>query len=176
MLVSMSWALIGTGLIFNVQPLYAEKQTVQLSPEFAITCFFVAVAFSQLVGGVLADRLPLHRLLLLATFGMVFSLLMLWACSGRCFFLSYAAYGLAQGLIQAVGSTVWVRYFGREHLGKLKSGAMMAMVAGSSVGPLLMSLTKDIGWNYNVSLLGFLALALLNTAAASTLRPPSPAR
>lgn len=171
-LISMSWALIGTGLIFNVQPLYAEKVRGFLSPEFAVTCFFTAVALSQLVGGFLADRYPLHRLMLVATLGMCLSLILLWFFSGLTFFLAYALYGVVQGVIQAVGSTVWVRYFGRRSIGKIKSGAMMAMVAGSSVGPLLMSLAKDLGWTFSLSMLGFLGIAILNVAAATALRPP----
>ncbi len=171
-LISVSWALIGTGLIFNVQPLYAEKVQGLLSPEFAVTCFFSAVALSQLVSGFLADRYPLHRLMLLATLGMCLSLILLWFFSGFTFFLAYALYGVVQGMIQAVGSTVWVRYFGRRSIGKIKSGAMMAMVAGSSVGPLVMSLAKDLGWTFSLSMLVFLGIAALNVAAAAALRPP----
>ena len=171
-LISMSWALIGTGLIFNVQPLYAEKVHGFLSAEFAVTCFFTAVALSQLISGFLADRYPLHRLMLLATLGMCLSLILLWFFGGFTFFLAYALYGVVQGMIQAVGSTVWVRYFGRRNIGKIKSGAMVAMVAGSSVGPLLMSLAKDLGWTFSLSMLGFLGIAILNVVAATTLRPP----
>lgn len=171
-LISMSWALIGTGLIFNVQPLYSEKVHGFLSAEFAVTCFFTAVALSQLISGFLADRYPLHRLMLLATLGMCLSLILLWFFGGFTFFLAYALYGVVQGMIQAVGSTVWVRYFGRRNIGKIKSGAMVAMVAGSSVGPLLMSLAKDLGWTFSLSMLGFLGIAILNVVAATTLRPP----
>ena len=171
-LISMSWALIGTGLIFNVQPLYQEKARGLLSPEFAVTYFFTAVAISQLVGGFLADRFPLHRLMLAATIGMCCSLLLLWTFVGISFFIAYTLYGVVQGIIQAVGSTVWVRYYGRKNIGKIKSGAMMAMVAGSSVGPLVMSLAKDLGWTFNLSMLGFLILAGINGLAAVVLRPP----
>ena len=171
-LIKTSWALIGTGLIFNVQPLYVEKAQGYFSPEFAVTCFFTTVAISQLVGGLLADRLPLHHLIFAATMGMCSSLILLWLFVGVPFFLAYALYGAVQGIIQAVSSTIWVRYFGRKNIGRIKSGAMVAMVAGSSIGPLVMSLAKDLGWTFSLSVLAFLILAVINGLAATVLRPP----
>ncbi|MEC8433854.1 MAG: hypothetical protein VXZ54_12950, partial [Planctomycetota bacterium] len=52
------------------------------------------------------------------------------------------------------------------------SGAMVAMVAGSSIGPLVMSLAKDLGWTFSLSVLAFLILAVINGLAATVLRPP----
>ena len=104
--------------------------------------------------------------------GMCSSLILLWLFVGVPFFLAYALYGAVQGIIQAVSSTIWVRYFGRKNIGKIKSGAMVAMVAGSSIGPLVMSLAKDLGWTFSLSVLAFLILAVINGLAATVLRPP----
>ena len=49
---------------------------------------------------------------------------------------------------------------------------MVAMVAGSSIGPLVMSLAKDLGWTFSLSVLAFLILAVINGLAATVLRPP----
>jgi MFS-type transporter involved in bile tolerance (Atg22 family) len=79
--------------------------------------------------------------------------------------------GSAQGLWGGLGNTVWVRYFGREHLGKIRGSVWTAAVAGSSVGPFLMGLSYDLSGDFFISLIGF-AIFLFGLAVAGIWATP----
>jgi MFS-type transporter involved in bile tolerance (Atg22 family) len=74
--------------------------------------------------------------------------------------------GIGQGLFAAVNNTVWVRYYGRAHLGRIRGTVAMAMVAGSSAGPFIMGATHDLTGSYQFSLLLFIAILLLLAGAS----------
>ena len=63
--------------------------------------------------------------------------------------------------------TVWARYFGRVHLGKIRGTVWTATVAGSALGPPIMGLAKDYLGSFAPALwlfatfYGILALAAL---------------
>jgi len=182
--LNVVWSMVGTSLIFDVQALgqtmvgsdLAKTAWGDVPVDAANTSFFVAVGVMNLVGGFLADRYSLLRLLRLALLGMVIGLLTLqfgfsgWG--GLAFFAAYAIYGLAQGLLSAVSSTIWPRFFGRAHLGKIRGGAMMAMVAGSSLGPLLMGLAFDNTGAFSLPLRIYTLLTIVGWLGAAFLKPP----
>jgi MFS-type transporter involved in bile tolerance (Atg22 family) len=80
--------------------------------------------------------------------------------------------GISQGLFGAVNNTVWVRYFGRAHLGHIRGSVAMAMVAGSSAGPFIMGATYDLFGSYQVSLSLFIALLIPLSIATFWASPP----
>ena len=166
------WSMIGTAVIFEVQPLAAAKQADMFSPESACTIMFVGVAAMTLIGGFLSDRLALNRLLSVSILGIVVGLATLLLTTGNYFFVAFGIIGLSQGLLLAVGNTIWVRYFGRRHLGKIRGGSVMTMVAGSSLGPLLLGLGVDLTGSYAATLWFFLLTAILAFVATLFLRPP----
>ena len=84
--------------------------------------------------------------------------------------------GIGQGLFWAVNNTVWVRYYGRAHLGRIRGSVAMAMVAGSSIGPFIMGATYDLFGSYQVSLNLFIALLLPLAIAALWATPPALSR
>ena len=95
---------------------------------------------------------------------------------GDYLFLAYAVVGLSQGLMLAVDSTVWVRYFGRIDFGKIRSGGMMAMVVGSSLGPVIVGVGVDWSGSYNPPFVLFAIVAAAVLTAVLFLRPPAVAQ
>ena len=172
LLVMASWALIGTAFIFDVQAFAADRGAKLYKPEVASFILFMAAAAMQFVGGFLADILPLRRLISFAISGILVSILMLAFLRGDLFFVAYGLFGLSQGLLVSVSATIWVRYFGRTHLGKIKGGAMMAMVAGSSGGPLIMGYCFDLTGGYEIPLMVFTVLACVSFLASLLLISP----
>jgi MFS family permease len=81
-------------------------------------------------------------------------------------------FGLGQGLIGVVGSTVWVRYYGRKHLGKIRGSIFTFTIAGTSLGPFVMGVTFDRFGSYRASLLIFLLLLIPIALAALLATPP----
>ena len=50
---------------------------------------------------------------------------------------------MGSSLALAVSETVWVRYYGRQHLGKIRGITYAIGVAASGLGPFLMGLSFD---------------------------------
>jgi MFS family permease len=122
----------------------------------------LATATTQLVGGMLADYLAM-RYLLSAAMGMLCIACMKLADPADMseLLFGYGVFGLAQGLISVVGATVWARYFGRTHLGKIRGISLTAAVAASAIGPVIMSISADYLGGFGQSLWLFTLLSAM---------------
>ena len=178
LLVSAStWALIGTGLIFHLVALFEAYGLSESAAKRANTFLAFGMASMQIVGGILADRLPIRWILVTAV-GMI-----ALACSvmalgngalgnGTLLTIGFALFGCAQGLKSIVVGTVWPRYFGRRHLGKLRGTSLTAAIAGSSVGPVIMGLSADYWSGFVPSLWVFAVWAAGVAIACIWATPP----
>ena len=108
------WSMIGTGIQFHLVQIFLDRGMTTGDAAVAFSVLAGAGACGRLVGGILADRLPLNGLLAVAPAilaGGVFLLIQLsdihaiWMFGG--------AIGLGQGVLQSVHTTLWVRYYGR---------------------------------------------------------------
>ncbi len=148
-----AWAMIATALMFHVIPLMAVRGMDKNATAATFTTFAISLAVMQLLGGVLVDRLPLNVLLSVAMAGMTAGVVILTiADSALLVHLYVMIFGAAQGLASAVGSTIWVRYFGRRHLGKIRGSVWTVTIAGSSFGPFLAGLSFDHLGSFDPSL------------------------
>ena len=162
-----AWAMVGTGLVFHLFSIAEAHNIVGESAAKVFRTFGLSMLAMQLVGGVAADRYPLNRLL----------------CAGMALLSSGAAslllhdstihlhlfgmlFGAGQGLTIAVGATVWVRYYGRDHLGKIRGTALCATVAGSGSGPFFLGWAKDYTGQFEPAIIGFVALMVPLTLLA----------
>jgi MFS family permease len=162
MFTTSIWAAIGTALIFHLVGLcQANGFTVQDSTQ-ALMVMALATATTQLVGGMLADYLAM-RYLLAAAMGMLCIACMKLADPADMseLLFGYGVFGLAQGLISVVGATVWARYFGRTHLGKIRGISLTAAVAASAIGPVIMSISADYLGGFGQSLWLFTVLSAM---------------
>lgn len=167
---------ICTAVFFNLVPLFelqglTASQAAGVFPTVAVT-----MALLQIKGGLLADRLPLGWLLAVAM-----------ACLGAGVFVvgnaptiaiahvAAALIGAGQGLMAVTGNTLWPRYFGRRHLGAIRSSVWTATVAACSVGPFVMGVTRDVTGNYGPSVWLMVSLAgVAAFAAAAWVTAPAP--
>lgn len=86
--------------------------------------------------------------------------------------LSLAAYGLGIGGVIPLQETVWASYFGRTHLGKIRSVALPFSIVFSAGGPLLAGFLFDQTGSYNIAFIlftGFYAIGIILVLLA---RPP----
>ena len=156
-----AWAAIATAITFNLLPIFTAKGLSEEQAAASFSVLMIASAVFQILGGLVADRIPLRWLACggLALYGVAVGALVLVA--GTWVVLVYALIlGLAQGLFGGLGNTVWVRYFGRTHLGKIRGSVWTASVAGSSVGPFLMGVSYDRSGDFRLSLLTIVAILL----------------
>lgn len=161
------WAMIGTAVIFNIVPLFEENGYTDKQATLIFSTFSAASIVFQLIGGYLADKYPLQRLGGIGYLGFTIAI-------GCLIFLSHSIwigqlyaliYGAGQGITGAVNNTVWVRYYGRKNLGKIRGAIATATVAGSSLGPFIMGFTFDQFHTYQFSLILFTALFAIGTVA-----------
>jgi sugar phosphate permease len=172
LILAAAWGLIITAVFFNIVPIFTNHGLTDANAAATFTTVALALATLQLIGGVLADRIHLNWLAAFSTLTLTAGILALSQADSVMLAQLYALLiGIGQGLFGAVNNTVWARYFGRAHLGKIRGTVAMAMVAGSSAGPFIMGVTYDIFGSYEVSLNLFIA-ALIPLAIASLWATP----
>ena len=168
-LLSMNalWAMVGTAIVFCLLPLFESYGLGATDVTRFFTYFAASMAGAQFLGGLLADRLPLNMLLTLSMAGTTLSTVLLTRVdtSFRVAVFAVTA-GAAQGVFLVLQQTVWARYFGRAHLGKIRGTIWTGCVAGSSVGPFAMGLSMDLTSSYATALWLFVVFYTVLTLAA----------
>ena len=171
--VSALWGMIGTAIFFTIVPLFQWRGLTEAQAAASFITLAACMAGSQLIGGFLADRLPLNILLAISTAGLLTGVLTLWAMDSVWAAHAYAAqFGASQGLLISVGNTLWPRYFGRLHLGQIRSSVWTATVAGCSIGPWIMGLSIDFLDGFGPSLGLFVGLLAAASICALFATPP----
>ena len=161
------WAMIVTAVFFNILPILTSQGVSDSAAAATFTTYAAASLVSQLLAGLLADRLPLQFLLVFCMASLMSSVGVLSIAVSPLLAQTYALLiGISAGGISVLGGTLWARYYGPQHLGKLRGGVITAMVAGSSVGPFITGVIFDLtgSYQYSIWLFGFL---LLPAAVAS---------
>ncbi len=168
------WAMTGTGLVFYLFTLCEDRGFDRSVPADLFKTFGLAMLVMQLVGGVLADFLPLNRLLGIGTVMICGGLGLVYDGETELAFHGFAAlFGGGQGLLLAVGAVIWVRYFGRAHLGSIRGTVWCCTVAGSGCGPLLMGVTRDSVGRFEPMLAAFFVAMCILAVAAWWATPPT---
>ncbi|MEK6221922.1 MAG: MFS transporter [Chloroflexota bacterium] len=168
-----SWAAIATGITFNLLPIFTAKGFSEEQAAGSFIILMVASAIFNILGGRLADRIKLNYLAFFsfALYGVAVYILALHS-SNLLIPLYTGILGLSQGLFGGFGNTVWVRYYGRKHLGKIRGSIFTATVAGSSVVPFLMGLSFDQSGGFTISLLVIATLLIVLSIACLWATPP----
>jgi MFS family permease len=167
------WAMIATGIFFNLLPYFTSIGLTETQAAATYTTLAIATAITQLVIGALADRVSLNWLFSLGVVCFIISLWMLIGATSPLRAHAYAIFmGLTQGFGGVVGGTLWARYYGREHLGKIRGSVFTIGVAGSSIGPFIMGLIYDNLGSYQLSLWIFMAMLIPVAIAALWAKPP----
>lgn len=169
------WAMTGTGIVFYAIPIYEQFGIPAASSKLLFMTLSFCMLMAQTLGGVLADKLPMHRLLATG-----FGLLALGAFvipstqSTLQVHLFAALFGSGQGLAIASNSTMWVRYYGRKHLGAIRGSVWCATVASSGCGPFILGLFADSLGSFTPGIWLFVGLlSCLGPLSAFATQPPN---
>lgn len=159
-IASSLWSMIGTGITFNIQPIFIEHGLTIENAATWFTISSVTSAITFLVAGLLADRLKLSFLLSLALAGLTSGILILIHFESTSMaYASGIAMGISQSFFFTILSTIYVRYYGPVHLGKIRGTLTTILVASSALGPFAMGFLKDQFGGYGISLWVFAAIA-----------------
>lgn len=168
-----AWALIGTGIVFHMESMFLGEGMSTKTAAWAPTLLAVGMATTQILGGILADRIVVRWLVVGAMGGIAASCCVAAGMGGRAMLPAFAIYGCAQGLMTVLAGTAWARFFGRRHLGRIRGVALTAAVASSSAGPLVMGVSADYLGSFTPALWGFAVLAAaIGVAGFWVRRPP----
>lgn len=163
-LSSAVYGLIASGIALFNESILAER-------GFDANVYYrslVVVAMTSLVGnflgGWLASKWRMNRLLALAMALLACSLLALPQVRTEAHVVAYAVVmGLAGGFVIVIFFSFWSLAYGRTHLGRIQGAAQALTVVASAVGPLLLAECVTRTGSYAAM---FYLLALFVTALA----------
>ncbi len=138
-------AALGTGLIFHHYDIMAGGGIDRLAAAAVFVPFGFITAGSNLLTGVLMDRVPPRFLLSASLLLLCTSLIFAAYVTTPALVLVYGAVlGVAQGMRAAVSGSAYAHFFGRTHIGSIKGFTATLTVAGTAFGPLIFALGH--GW------------------------------
>jgi MFS transporter, OFA family, oxalate/formate antiporter len=158
------WSMIGTGLIFHLDALLRSRGSTPSETAWATPVMASCMAAMQLMGAGLADRAAPGKLAAVALTMVAGACVAFATGHGASLIAAYGVYGLAQGIMSLVTTTVWARYFGRLHLGRIRGTALTAAISASAAGPLVMGASADFLGGFEPSLWLFAAAAVATAA------------
>ena len=181
-IVTTLWASIGTGVVFYQYDIAATLGVDKQRASETFLYFGTAMLIAQIAGSVAADFLRLNRMLALGVALLAGGMLFL-ATAGTTNFpsrepvhslrLFALLFGAGQGLLIAITSAAWVKYYGRDHLGRIRGAVWCATVAGSGLGPLLLGASRQYGESFTPMLVAMTASLIVATPLAWLATPPA---
>lgn len=144
-LSSSVYGLIASGIaLFNESILAERGFAADVYHRTLVVTALTALA-GNFLGGWLAEKWSMNRLMALAMAMLAGALLALPRVQSELHVTAWAlVMGLAGGFVIVIFFSFWSRAFGRAHLGKIQGAAQSLTVLASAVGPLL--LAKCVAW------------------------------
>ena len=174
--VASIWSLSSTGVHFEMVSIFQERGLTAGDAVRAFSISAAIMATSHPFAGYLADRVPLNLMLsfgvlcMSAGVGFIGALPSDWMA--YCF---PAALAVGAGTSIAVMETIWVRYYGRGHIGRIRGFIATVGVVSSGVGPFALGISFDFLGGYLPMIWGFCGLlGVLAVTSLFATRPKSP--
>jgi MFS family permease len=173
------YGLVASGIgLFNESILAQHGFGADIYYQTLVVTALTALA-GNFLGGWLATKVPLGRLMAISLFILTGGLLALPLASTRLHVMAWAtAMGLGGGLVMVLFFSVWARVFGRRHLGRIQGAAQALTVLASALGPLLLAWCVEWTGGYTAVfriLAGVIATVAVAALLIAPLPPPSPA-
>ena len=161
---SALYGLVASGVgLFN-ESILAERGFAASAYHTTLAVTALTALLGNFLGGWLADRWSLNRLMALALALLAGGLITLPHLSSMAGLMAQAVVmGLAGGFVTVLFFAVWVRLYGRDHLGLIQGAAQTLTVVASAVGPLLLAEVVKATGSYAMA---FRTLALIVAAVA----------
>lgn len=167
--------MIGTAMLFDMQPLLAARAVpISLAPT-VVGAWSAAMATLALPTGWLVDRLPPGPLLT-GGLALLAGSCLAWLLPGGVgvAIAAMVCFAAGQLLSASLVATATARFYGRAHHGEIRSSLTRVGVIATGCGPLVFGLAQDHLGGFDIALLGFAAICLPVAIAALWLRAPEP--
>lgn len=139
-LASSIYGLIASGIALFNESILAERGFDATTYYRSLVITALTALIGNFLGGWLAAKWSINRLMALAMSLLMCSLLALPHVRTQTHVAAYAVVmGLAGGFVIVIFFSFWSRAFGRAHLGKIQGAAQTLTVLASAGGPLLLA-------------------------------------
>jgi len=146
---SAVYGLIASGIALFNESILAERQFDASTYYRSLVIVALTSLVGNFLGGWIASKWKMNRLLALAMVLLGGSLAALPHVSTQAHVAIYAAVmGLAGGFVIVIFFSFWSAAYGRKHLGKIQGAAQSLTVIASALGPLLLAETVSRTGSY----------------------------
>ena len=137
---SAVYGLTASGIALFNESILAERGFAASTYHRSLVILALTALVGNFLGGWLASKWSMNRLMALAMGLLAGSLMALPHVKTEAHVAAYAAVmGLAGGFVIVIFFSFWSRAYGRAHLGKIQGVAQALTVVASAVGPLLLA-------------------------------------
>ncbi len=159
-------SLVVTGLAFNQVAIFTDRG---LPGTLAAATFSVESAVgvpATLLAGWLVDRYPLRFILAAGQVCLLVAMVVLLMSNSPAWAFGYSAWrGASSGLWMVAADVAWPAWFGRKHLGSIRSVGFAVGVVGAALGPLPFGFAYDLLGGYSPAIAALLVLPAVATVA-----------
>lgn len=165
--------LVGTAMLFDMQPILAGRGMTAADAARAISGWSVTMAVMAIPAGVITDRV---RPSVVIPFSLAMTALSSAALALAATPVMAVGAMVAMGLGHATGSAcaaaTIARYFGRLHHGAIRSALTRMAIIGTGLGPIVTAASAEFFGDYRFALWGFVVACLPVGVLTCTLHRP----
>lgn len=173
-IISMMIPMISTGMMFHFFSIMTTKNVDSTATAVVIGLIAVPGFFMPVLASAIVDKFRSRYILSMTSsligLDLLFMLLVNSVFTASVFILFY---GLITNLQNVTINVIWVKYFGRLHLGSIRGAATVFMVIGSAFGTVPFGLSYDITGSYSPVFLAMAVLAFVGTVLSLSIRKPT---
>jgi MFS family permease len=148
-IASAVYGLIASGIALFNESILAERRFDAATYHRSLVIVALTSLVGNFLGGWIASKWKMNRLLTLAMVLLAGSLAALPHVSTQTHVAIYAAVmGLAGGFVIVIFFSFWSAAYGRKHLGKIQGAAQALTVVASALGPLVLAETVSRTGSY----------------------------
>ena len=148
-IASAVYGLIASGIALFNESILAERRFDASTYHRSLIIVALTSLVGNFLGGWIASKWKMNRLLALAMVLLAGSLVALPHVSTQVHVAIYAAVmGLAGGFVIVIFFSFWSAAYGRKHLGKIQGSAQALTVIASALGPLVLAETHTRTGSY----------------------------
>jgi len=172
-IISMIVPMISTGMMFHFFSVMTLKGIDQTAASFVIGLVALPGFIMPVVSGLIIDKFRSKYIisitLVVIALDLFFMLAVKSTITAAAFMLIY---GLATNVQGVTLRVIWVKYFGRKHLGSIKGATTVFMVIGSALGPLPFGLSYDLTGGYGAVFIIMAVATLCGMIMALSIQRP----
>ena len=173
-IASAVYGLIASGIALFNESILAERRFDASTYHRSLVIVALTSLVGNFLGGWIASKWKMNRLLALAMVLLAGSLAALPHVSTQLHVAIYAAVmGLAGGFVIVIFFSFWSAVYGRKHLGKIQGAAQALTVIASALGPLILAETVSRTGSYATIFYSLTGVVMVLAMLAWLVKVPS---